>query len=138
MADLMFNNTIFNIGRALINLETDVIKCALLVSAPDPAWENYAEIDSELPEAANGYLEGGEEVTPTWTADGGGDALLDLSDPLWPSITFTDVTHAVFYSDTSTDKKLINSRDFGGPLQRSNESFSIQVDELGFIKFTVI
>ncbi len=133
MADLMFNKAILNVGEGDVDLDDDTIKCILITGAPIATWENLAHVTNELA-SGNGYTTGGVIVACTF-AESGGVVTFDSADPAWDPLTATGLLHAIWYSDTSTDKKLICSRDFGGAQSVTNNEFKVGVHADGL--FTI-
>ena len=130
MADMIFNKTTLNIGNNAMNFSTDTIKCALVTVEPVVTWEGYTDITNEF--VGTGYTVGGVAVAVTW-ANSGVVAKLDSENPIWDPITATGLLYAIFYSDTSTGKKLICAKDFGGAQSVTDNEFEVKVDDAGLI-----
>ena len=101
------------IGEKKIDLENDVIKCALFLQASNCgdvalATAQYATLTSQhANQGAPGYETGGKTVATTWTQTGG-TATLGCANPSWVATGGSIVARfAVLYSDTATNKDLI-------------------------------
>ena len=132
MSDLMFNRAILNIGEGDVDLDTDTMKCILITGAPVATWENLADVTNEL--IGSGYTAGGVAVACTFT-ESGGVATFNSADPTWNPLTATGVLHALWYSDTSTNDKLICSKDLGGSQSVTANEFKVSVHADGL--FTI-
>jgi hypothetical protein len=111
---VMFDEAMNNIGSGVINLSTDVIKVALTNAAPDQAvWDELADVTQIS--ATGGYAV--QTVAATWAETGGGTGVwrFDTADPSWTATGAAMDTnrYAVWYSDTSTNDKLIGYVDRG-------------------------
>jgi hypothetical protein len=113
---VMFDEAMNNIGSGVINLSTDTIKVVLTNGAPDQAAHDELADITQIANG-NGYLTGGVTVAATWaeTAGGSGVWRFDTADPSWTASggAIAANQYAVWYSDTSTNDKLIGYVDRG-------------------------
>ena len=130
MASGIYNRFKANLMNKVVDLEADVIKCALYddshaFTATDHTYTTTNELAS-----TGGYTQGGvalaskavtEAATTKW----------DAADVSWESATFT-AYHAVLYDETAASS-LICSFDFGGARTVSSGTFSIVWDAAGII-----
>lgn len=99
------------LANKLVDLDTDVIKCALLLSTSNGgdvalSTARYATLTNQHANA-NGYTTGGVTVTCTYSQTTG-TATFDCADPSWTASGGSIVARfAVLYSDTATNKDLI-------------------------------
>lgn len=98
------------LGQAIIDMDSDDIKCALLDSGWTPSLagdENWADISAnEI--AGVGYTAGGLSVTNPTYIDDAGTVTFDCDDPSWVAgAGGIAARYCVFYDNTDTAKTLI-------------------------------
>lgn len=138
MANFIFNKFKLHVGNDVIDLDGDVIKCALLTDShvPSAGYEVFAEVSSNEVSGA-GYTAGGFTLTNvTWT-EANGNATLDSDDILWSAASFT-ARYAVFYDDTTTFPAdvLMFFYDFDANQLVNNGSFRLRINSLGIARIT--
>lgn len=100
-----------SLALAKVNLSSDSIKCALLLSTSNCgdvglATAHYATLTNQVA-GLFGYATGGVVVAATWTKVDG-TCTFDVADPTWVASGGDIVARfAVLYDNTSTDKDLI-------------------------------
>lgn len=126
-----------------IDIDSDVVKCALFTNAhaPDQDADRYYDAVHGMTEVANGdgYTTGGKTVTtPTITyTDSTNVFKFDCDDIQWTAATIT-ARYAVFYDSTpATNKPLIGYIDFGADVSCTNSTFDIVIAAGGVFTVTV-
>ena len=128
-------------GTAVIDWDTNTIKCALATSTYTPSQDThdfFNDITNEV--VGTGYSAGGVTLTasaPTYTA-GTNVVAFDATDAQWTSASFT-ARYAIVYKDTgtSTTSPLIMYVDFGADQTVSSGTFTIQWAAAGLWTVTV-
>jgi len=118
-----------------IDIDTDIIKCALVTSGYTPSAAHTQWSDVSANEVANGdgYATGGATVTVTVT-----DTKIDCTDPAWTALTKT-FRYAVFRKSGSggglTDPligwALINTNGGGTDIIVSGSDYSLEISASG-------
>lgn len=129
MADLVFNKALENIFSGIVSPESDVFKAILTTGDPVITWEALEDVTNELADG-NGYATGGTVVTIA-VLESDGTLTFDSSDPEWDPITCTTPTHIIWYSDTSTGKKLICAKSLGSAVSVNNNNLTAEVNAAG-------
>jgi hypothetical protein len=99
------------LGKSLVDLTADTIKCALFLSTSNCGdvalvTAQYATLTNQHANA-NGYTTAGVIVAATYT-QAGGVATFDVADPSWTASVGSIVArYAVLYDDSATNKDLI-------------------------------
>lgn len=119
-----------DIGRAVHNLNSDVLKIALTNTAPNVSTHvGLSDITEISP--GNGYTAGGTAVGSTAYSQTGGTASLTGNDVVFTASggSMAAFRYAVLYNDTSTGDKLIQYWDYGS-------SVTLAVGETLTVDFT--
>jgi hypothetical protein len=111
---VMFDEAMLNIGTAVINLSTDTIKVALTNVAPNAATGDELADITQI-SATGTYAPVTVAATFTETAGGSGIWRFDTADAAFTAsgAAMDANQYAVWYSDTSTNDKLIGYVDRG-------------------------
>lgn len=113
----IFDETINNIGKKLIDLNSDVFKAVLTNTAPTKATDDELADITQI-SGTGGYA--AFTITATWAETGGGTGIwmFDSDNPTWTAsgASFDTFRYIVIYSDTSTNDKLIGYYDRGSGL----------------------
>ncbi|MCP4257967.1 MAG: hypothetical protein GY774_10630 [Planctomycetes bacterium] len=133
MADFIYNRFKANLFNKILDLEADVIKCALMATGhsastvADNVWTDVS--GNEM--SGTGYTAGGatlaskavtQAATTSW----------DAADTAWTTATFS-AYYAVLYDDTAATDDLICSFDFAGVKTVTAGTFTIQWNASGII-----
>lgn len=128
-------------GTAVIDFNTDTIKCALATSTYTPSQDThdfFNDITNEV--SGTGYTAGGVTLTtPTITYTTGTNVIaLDADDVSWTSASFT-ARYAIVYKSTGTasTSPLLLYVDFGADQTVSSGTFTIQWAAGGLATITV-
>jgi len=137
MANFFYNSFKLHVGNDTIDLDGDVIKCALLTSShvPSAGYTVFADVSSDEV-SGSGYTAGGVTLTNvTWISTGTEAAYFNADDPLWTDSTFT-ARYAVFYDDTTTFPAdvLMCMYDFEAEQFVNNGSFRLTLNPQGLFK----
>jgi len=133
MADTIFDQFVLLMGNGTIDMDTDVLKIALVddtytIDKTDATW---AEISGDELANGNGYTTGGETLTVTWTQSGG-TTKFDATDVSWTAATFT-ARYAVIYDSTTISDNIICLLDFTENKIVTAGTFLIQFNISGII-----
>lgn len=113
---VMFDEALSNIGKGLIDLDTNSFKVALTNTAPTQDTNTQLSDITQIANG-NGYTTGGVAVTVTWVETGAGTGIwrFDTSDPSWTASGGDIPAHryAVWYDDTSAADLLLGYVDMG-------------------------
>ena len=113
---VMFDEAMLNIGKGLIDLDSNVFKAMLSNVAPAQAVDDEKADITEIA-AGNGYTATGVALTCTWVETGAGTGVwrFDSDDPSWTASGGAIATHQylVVFDDTSTGDKLLGYVDRG-------------------------
>jgi len=113
---VMFDEAMLNIGKGLIDLDSNVFKAMLSNVAPAQAVDDEKADITEIA-AGNGYTAGGVTLTCTWVETGAGTGVwrFDSDDPSWTASGGAIATHQylVVFDETSTGDKLLGYVDRG-------------------------
>jgi len=134
MADIIYDKFIQRLHQGEIDLEADVIKIALLKNThtPDQTDDDFADVSADENPAGSGYTAGGETLANVLVTEAGGGVIkIDADDPVWASLTATNLRYAVIYDDTHASDALIYLFDFGADKNPNAEPFTIQFDSNG-------
>lgn len=128
-------------GTAVIDWDTDTIKCALLTGySINQDTHDFFDDVSATEITGTGYTAGGATLaSKTATYDTATDqARLDAADPSWASSTLS-ATDAVVYKSTGTasTSPLLAGVDFGGTVSTTSGTFQVTFDSLGVAVFDV-
>lgn len=124
-----FNAFVENLGRAAINLHTDVLKVALTNTAPTASTDDELADISQVANG-NGYTTGGSTAASNAYSQTSGTGKLTATDVVFTaSGSMGPFRYAVLYSDTSTGDKLIGYWDYGSSITlASGETFTVDFD----------
>jgi hypothetical protein len=123
-----FNDFVEQLGLAVHNLNTDLVKIALSNSAPlvtNTIFANITEIS-----AGNGYTAGGEDTQNTWSENPAGTGEMVTVDVVWTASggSIGPFQYVVMYNDTpvSPVDPLIGWWDHGsGVTLADTETFTV-------------
>lgn len=139
----MFGKFFLSACNKEVDLNSDVIKCALITNAhaPDQDVDQYWDAVHGMIEVAESgtYVTGGATVgTPTIAYNASTNVMnFDCGDIQWTGATLT-ARYAVFYDSTpSSNKPLIGYVDFGEDVSCTNGNFDITIAEGGVFTVTV-
>lgn len=139
----VFDAHLQNIGRAIHNLETGVIRMGIIDStlAPtaadaDPHWNGTGTTDesvNEVTEVAGNYDAEGETVSGTYS-QAAGTATFDLTDVsiLVNASNPPDCRWGVVYDDTATNNNAIGFLDLGAVIDMTAGDFTVTWSANGF------
>lgn len=139
---VMFHEAMLNIGKALIDLDSDTFKAVLSLVAPVQATDDELADITQIANG-NGYTTGGVTLTGvTYTESGAGTGIwvFTSDDFAWTASggSIADFRYVTVYSDTSTNDKLLLYIDYGATLTVTNgNSFTADVQATGLARFTV-
>lgn len=122
------NSCKLELGQAVHNFSTDVLKVALITGTPTGSYgattANYSELVSNGDEVSGaGYSVGGQALTATWSLQSG-VATLDFAQSQWLASSITSAGALVYNS--SQGDKAVAVISFGGIFQDVNGVFLIQ------------
>lgn len=129
-------------GTAVVDWDTDTIKCALLngYSLAQDTHDFYDDVSASEVAAGGGYTAGGVALTSkTATYDSATDQIrLDAADAAWAASTIS-ATDAVVYKSTGTaaTSPLIQAIDFGAAVASAAATFQITFDATGIVVIDV-
>ena len=125
MANVITNQFLTKLQEKAYNLESDVIKVALLDDTVAPDKDDTTFSDTNEISGA-GYTAGGATLAgSTVTQDDSGDlAKWDATDITWSTLTMTDARYAVIY-DTTVTNDIIGYIDFGTNRSSVSSDFKI-------------
>lgn len=113
---VMFDEAMNNIGKGLIDLDSNTFKAMLTNVAPTQDADDEKADITEI-SAGNGYTAGGFTLTATWSETGAGTGVwrFDTDNPAWTASGGDIAAHRylVVYDDTSTGDKLLGYVDQG-------------------------
>jgi len=145
----VFNDFTLTLADGLVNLETDVLKLALidnvvtpLVGDLNPQWGagSNKDYDGNEVSAAGGYTAGGLTVSGPETNLSGAVTTLDDDDSnlslAQNGSGFTDAYWGILYSDTATNKNAIAFLDLGGPISEQAGPININWNASGILTIT--
>lgn len=112
------------------NLESDVVKMALIKTSPSGTYgegtTNYSEVTGASDEVSGtGYSAGGETIANVAVTLDGSVAVVDFDDVTWADATF-DCRGAILYNSTQSDKA-IAIYDFGADKTLTDLTFVVSV-----------
>jgi len=134
MADIIYDKFIQRLNQGEIDLEGDVIKIALLKNThtPDQTDDDYTDVSGDENPNGSGYTTGGETLANVVvTEEGAGVISVDADDPLWTTLTATNLRYAAIYDDDHANDALIYLFDFGADKNPTAENFTVQFDSTG-------
>jgi len=138
MADIIYNRFTANIANKLINLDTDDIRCALVLSSytPDKDHNTWSQVSAYEVLNGNGYFTNGSQLlNTTVTQDDTNDlSVFSADDVTWANSTIT-ARYTVLYDNTLPGKDLIACFDFGLDKMSGNGDFKIQWNPIGVFTF---
>jgi len=115
----IFEEFAADVGKKLIDLDTDTIKLALITTAygsvaastASPTWSDF----SAAQVSGSGYSAGGATVASNALAEASGVATFDASDVTWSQTSGgpADVRTAILYSSTAAASNAIAAVDIG-------------------------
>lgn len=113
---IVFHEAMNNIGKGLIDFDSQTFKAALTNVAPSQsADDEFADI-TEI-SAGNGYAAGGFTLAVTWVETGAGTGIwrFDSDNPSWTASGGDIAAHQylVVYENTSAQKKLLGFVNMG-------------------------
>ena len=145
----VFNEFTVSLGEKKINLETDVIKLALidntvtpLVTTATPTWDatSSQEFDGNEVGTGGGYVAGGFTVSGPELVRAAAVATFDDDDSdlslAQDGSGFTDAYWAILYSDTATAKNAIAFIDLAGPVSEQAGPININFNASGILTIT--
>lgn len=132
MANAKYNSFKRDIANGTIDLDTNIIMCALVDATYVPNVDThtlYSHITGEV--VGTGYTAGGQALAAkTVTVDNANDvSIFDADDVTWAASTIT-ARGAVLYKDTG---ELISYFDFGVDKSSSNGDFIVQWNAGGIL-----
>jgi len=115
-----FNLFTDDLCKAVMNLNTDVIKCALFNAAPIATNHVYSDLGSEV-SSGNGYTTGGKASGTdfTWSVSNStGTESLNCTAATWTSVTGSmgPFQYIVYYDSTPATKTLIGWYNYGSAI----------------------
>lgn len=138
MADVIYNSFKAKIMDGSIDLDTDVIRVALVTSAytvDQDAHEDYADITNEVANG-NGYTTEGEALANKAVSidDTDNEGVFDADDVTWAASTIT-ARGAIVYKDSGVagTSWFICYLDFGSNQSSSSGNFTIQWNAEGIL-----
>lgn len=133
MADIIYDSFIERLHKGEHDLVNDTIKIALLKNThtPDQNDDIFTDVSGDENPAGSGYTAGGETLANVSVTESGAVIIIDADDPLWTSLTATNLRYAVIYNDTHASDALIYLLDFGSDKNPTAENFTIQFDSGG-------
>ena len=132
-----------------VNLETDVIKLALITAVitpaqgdATPAWGVTSGVDYDGNQVATsgGYVTGGLTCANNVVTLAGAVTTFDADNPAVIAQNGTGFTNArwgILYSDTATNKDAIGFLDLGGAVSEQAAAITIQWNAAGIFQTTV-
>lgn len=142
--------TAFWAGQALLmavnkelDLDTDVIKCALFTDAhaPDQDVDKYYDAAHGMTEVANAgnYTTGGATMTTVSVGYTAGTNVIkiDADDTQWAAATFTAMYAMIYDSSPANNKPIIGWVNFGANQSPANQTFLITWPAAGIATITV-
>lgn len=139
----MYGKAMLSILNKEVDLDTDVIKMALVTSSytfNQDTHDYFNDITNEVSSSGTNYTAGGATLaSKTVTYTGATNICnFDCADVSWSSATFT-ARGAVVYVSTgvSSTSALLCFIDFGEDKSVSNNTFTVTIDANGLFKFTV-
>ena len=137
MASITLYDSFYNtIQDGSIDLDTDVIKVALLTSSytPSAAHDAYDDVSSYEVANGNGYTTGGATLGSK-TIGTVANGVFDAADVQWSASTITARYAAIYkYDETPGNAWLIGYIDFGSDQSSDNGSFTISWNASGILK----
>ncbi|MDW8100850.1 MAG: hypothetical protein RML36_15360 [Anaerolineae bacterium] len=134
----VYNSFKRDLMLAVHHLVNHTIRCALMGSGHtfNPAHVNWSEVQSNEA-SGSGYTAGGQALANKSVTkdDANNRASFTANNVVWDNVTIT-FYHAVLYNDSATNKPLIGSFDFGGPVTVSNGRATIVWDTQGILVIT--
>ena len=140
MSLTLFNDFIENFGLKVFNLNTDVVKAALVTSTSpptastaNPTWGAAGtNLSTNECSAGGNYSSGGVDINAVWTETSGtgkfdGDNYQLLQNAGNP----TDASYLVLYSDTATNKECIGFVNLSGPVNCTLGDLNVTWDGAG-------
>ena len=113
---IVFDEAMNNIGKGLIDFDTQTFKAMLTNTAPTQDTDDEKADITEI-SAGNGYSAGGVTLTVSWTETGAGTGIwrFDSDNPSWTASGGDIAAHQylVVYEDTSAQKKLLGFVNMG-------------------------
>jgi hypothetical protein len=136
----MYDEAMLNIGKGLIDLDTNTFKAALSNTAPTQDTHDELADATEIA-AGNGYTVGGFTLTATWAETGAGTGVwrFDTDNPSWTAAGGDIATHRylIVYDDTSVGDKLLGYVDQGASSVISNGNTRTWTVGAGLFDITV-
>lgn len=127
---LKANTWVDYLCKGAVNLSTDSIKAMLTNTAPVATNAKYSDISATELATGNGYTAGGAVVAGTGVTNAAGVESFAANASTWTSNTGSmgPFRYIVYYDDTSVDKAIIGSYDYGSSITlngAAGESFTI-------------
>lgn len=143
MASKLYGSVVAKAFNKEIDLDSDVIKVALLTSAYTPNQDTHDYFDDVVANevTGTGYTAGGVTLgnkTVNYNP-ATNEFIFDADDAIWAASTIT-ARYAVIYDatpGTNATKPLIGYVDFTSDQSSTNGNFTITWDATGVFKFTV-
>lgn len=133
---VLFNQFLEDVGLKIHQLETDVLKLALVTNAtvpadttPDPAWGAGGTTNFKTTEVTPGgnYVADGIDVAATYSETTGTATLDGATNPSWAQHASnpTDATWGILFNETSTNNKCIAYVDLGGAFNMTTGDLTV-------------
>lgn len=125
----LFQEFVADIGNGVHNLESDVIKCAILDNTVTPTAATATPRLSDFTEVgtAGSYVAGGTDITATYSQTSGTGTFDGTTNPSWAqnASNDTDAWWGLIYNDTTVGDIAIGFVELGGPVDMSAGSLTI-------------
>lgn len=133
MTDIIYDSYMQSESKQEHDLENDTIKIALMKNThtPDQNDDVWADVSGDENPAGDGYTAGGVTLANVTVTETGVKIHIDADDPVWTTLTATNLEYAIIYNDTHASDALIYLLDFGTTKSPTAENFQIQFDEDG-------
>jgi hypothetical protein len=139
MAEGWHNRFKYNLGKKLIDLSADTIKCMLLTSSHSFEKDHNTKSQIVANEVSgSGYTAGGAALgSKTVTQDDTNDRMaFDAADTTWASPTSVTAHYAVLYADDMASDELIACFEFGANYTSTAGEFKITWNASGILTLT--
>jgi hypothetical protein len=137
----VFEEFAADVAAEVHNLDSDVIKLALITSAVAPAaatststpFSTYTQVS-----AGGNYTAGGDDISATYS-EASGVGTLDGTDNTWSQHASnpTDARWAILYNDTATNDNAIGFFDLGATIDMTAGDLTVTFHASGILTITV-